>query len=123
MRVRSFQSSVTRRHELAVRLALGAEHGKVLRLVVREGAVLVMLGLLIGAPGIYMTGRLIGGMLVDVLPTDPLTLVGVSLGLVLVTLATVDSSSRAGNFAALDAIPLLKRSVPLAGCRISTARC
>ena len=37
--------SVTRRrHELAVRLALGADHGRVLRLVLREGALLVRHG-------------------------------------------------------------------------------
>ncbi len=46
--------SVTRRrHELAVRLALGAEHGRVVRLVIGEGALLVALGVLIGVPGIY----------------------------------------------------------------------
>ena len=40
-----------RRHEMAVRLALGADHGRVLRLVVGEGAGLVGLGVLIGLPG------------------------------------------------------------------------
>src|SRR5260370_12179882 len=43
--------SVTRRrHELAVRLALGADHRRVLRLVLQEGALLMVAGLLIGAP-------------------------------------------------------------------------
>jgi putative ABC transport system permease protein len=46
------------------------------------------MGLLIGAPGIYMAGGLIRGVLVGVSPSDPLTLVGVSLGLLLVTRAT-----------------------------------
>ena len=81
--------SVTRRrHELAVRLALGADHGRVLRLVLREGAVLVALGLLIGAPGIYIAGGLIRGVLVGVSPSDPLTLAAVALGLLVVTMAT-----------------------------------
>ena len=67
--------SVTRRrHELAVRLALGADHGRVLRLVLREGAALVLMGVLIGAPGIYIAGGLIRGVLVGVSPSDPLTL-------------------------------------------------
>ena len=77
-----------RRHELAVRMALGADHGRVLRLVLKEGAVLVMLGLLIGAPGIYIAGGLIRGVLVGVSPSDPLTLLAAALGLLGVTMAT-----------------------------------
>ena len=81
--------SVTRRrHELAVRLALGADHGRVLRLVLKEGALLVMAGLLIGAPGIYIANRLIHGLLVGVSPSDPFTLLATALGLLLVTMTT-----------------------------------
>lgn len=81
--------SVTRRrHELAVRLALGADHGRVLRLVLGEGALLVGIGVLIGIPGIYAAGGLIRGVLVGVSPSDPLTLLAVALGLGLVTLLT-----------------------------------
>ncbi len=80
--------SVTRRrHELAVRLALGADHRHVLRLVLKEGALLVMAGLLIGAPGIYIANRLIRGLLVSVSPSDPLSLLVAALGLLLVTMA------------------------------------
>jgi len=81
--------SVTRRrHELAIRLALGAGHGRVLRLVLKEGALLVMAGLLIGAPGIYIANRMIRGLLVGVSPSDPLTLLAAALGLLLVTMVT-----------------------------------
>ena len=81
--------SVTRRrHELAVRLALGADHSRVLRLVLKEGALLVMAGLLVGAPGIYIANGLIRGLLVGVSPSDPLTLLAAALGLLLVTMAT-----------------------------------
>lgn len=45
---------------VAVRLALGADHGGVLRLVMREGALLVVFGLLAGLPGVYFGGRDIG---------------------------------------------------------------
>jgi putative ABC transport system permease protein len=80
--------SVTRRrHELAVRLALGADHGRVLRLVLKEGALLVGAGLLIGAPGIYMVKGLIRGLLVGVSPYDPLTLLGATVGLLAVAMA------------------------------------
>jgi putative ABC transport system permease protein len=82
-------ASVTRRrHEFAVRLALGADHPRVLRLVLREGALLVGVGVLIAVPGIYAAGRLIRGVLVGVSPLDPLTLLAVTLGLALVTLLT-----------------------------------
>ena len=81
--------SVTRRrHELAVRLALGADHGCAVRLLLREGATLVMMGILIAAPGIYIAGGLIRGVLVGVSPSDPLTLAAVALVLLLVTMGT-----------------------------------
>jgi putative ABC transport system permease protein len=80
--------SVTRRrHEFAVRLALGADHHRVLRLVLGEGARLIAIGLLIGAPGIYFAGRVIRGVLVGVSPLDPLTLSGVAFGLASVAMA------------------------------------
>jgi putative ABC transport system permease protein len=79
--------SVTRRrHELAVRLALGADHHRVLRLVLGEGAILVGIGILVGVPGIYVAGRLIRGVLVGVSPSDPPTLVAVAMGLALITM-------------------------------------
>jgi putative ABC transport system permease protein len=80
-------SVMRRRHELAVRLALGADQGHVLRLVLKEGALLVMAGLLIGAPGIFIANRLIRGLLVGVSPSDPLSLLAAALGLLLVTMA------------------------------------
>jgi len=81
--------SVSRRHhELAVRLTVGADHRRVLRLIVREAARLVGIGVLIGIPGIYATGGVIRGALVGVSPWDPTTLLGVAAGLTLVTLAT-----------------------------------
>jgi putative ABC transport system permease protein len=80
--------SVTRRHhELGLMLALGADHGRVLRLVLKEGALLVMAGLLIGAPGVYVAKDLIRGLLAGVSPFDPVTLLGAGLGLMLVAMA------------------------------------
>jgi putative ABC transport system permease protein len=80
--------SVTRRrHEMAVRMALGADHGRVLRLIVGEGALLAGIGVMIGLPGIYVGGRLIRGVLVGVSPSDPLTLAAVAIGLGAVTIA------------------------------------
>jgi putative ABC transport system permease protein len=78
---------IRRRHELAVRLAVGADHGRILRLVLGEGALLVGIGVLIGVPGIYAASGLIRGVLVGISPSDPATLAAVALGLGLVTMA------------------------------------
>jgi putative ABC transport system permease protein len=81
-------ASVTRRrHEIAVRLALGAGNGNVLRLVLGEGTRLILLGVLIGVPGTYFAGRAISSVLVGVSPSDPVTLSAVGLGLAAVALA------------------------------------
>ena len=74
-----------RRHELAVRLALGADHGGLLRLILGEGMRLVLLGIVIGLPGAWFAGRLVRGIMVGVSPSDPSALSGVAAGLVLVT--------------------------------------
>jgi putative ABC transport system permease protein len=74
--------SVTRRRgELAVRLALGATHRRVLGLVIGEGAQLIGMGLLIGLPGVYVSGQAIRSVLVGVSPFDAPTLSGVAIGM------------------------------------------
>lgn len=79
--------SVTRRRgELAVRLALGATHHRVIRLVVREGARMLAVGLLLAIPGIYLAGEALRGLLVGISPFDAPTLAAVALGLVGVSL-------------------------------------
>jgi putative ABC transport system permease protein len=74
-------SVARRRGELAVRLALGATHQRVIRLVVTEGARLLVLGLIIGVPGIYMAGEALKGFLIGVSPFDTATLGAVVVGL------------------------------------------
>jgi putative ABC transport system permease protein len=76
-----------RRHEIAVRLALGADHRSVRRLLLREGAGLVLGGVMLGVPGIYLAGRAVAGALVGVSPFDATTLGAVAAGLVVVALA------------------------------------
>jgi putative ABC transport system permease protein len=75
-----------RRHELAVRIALGASHNHVLRNVILEGAALVVIGLIVAAPAVYWAGRAMSGILVGVSPHDVPTLAGVAGVLALVTL-------------------------------------
>jgi putative ABC transport system permease protein len=76
-------SSVARRRgELAVRLALGATHGRVIQLVIGEGTRLLALGFLLGIPGVYVAGQVMRGVLVGVSPFDPRTLIAVAAGFI-----------------------------------------
>ncbi len=75
-----------RRQEIGVRIALGAQTGDVMRLVLRQAAILGVAGVLIGAAAAVGLTRLIAGLLFDVSPTDPLAFVVVSAGLVGVVL-------------------------------------
>jgi len=75
-----------RTHEIGVRMALGAERGDVLRVVVRQGLCSVLIGTGIGVAGALAVTRFLQSMLFSVKPTDPVTLVAVSLLLVGVAL-------------------------------------
>ena len=68
-----------RRHEIGIRMALGATTGRVLSSVVREGLVLVFAGLAIGVGASLLAGRLVRGMLFGVGTTDPTTYGGVAV--------------------------------------------
>lgn len=83
-----------RRHELAVRMALGSTRGQALRLVVAEGMSLVLLGLLVGVPGVYVSARVISAVLVGISPFDPMTLGAVATGLGLVALLACYAPAR-----------------------------
>jgi predicted permease len=73
-----------RTNEIGIRMSLGADAGKVQRMFVSEGGLLVMIGLVIGIGGAVALSRLIRGLLFGVDPTDPVTLAAV-----LVTMAVV----------------------------------
>lgn len=70
-----------RRHEMAIRLALGAHHGKVLRLLLGESARQIALGLVIAVPGFLAAGAVLDRVLVGVSRSDPLTIAGVAIAL------------------------------------------
>jgi putative ABC transport system permease protein len=79
--------SVTqRRHEIGVRVALGAAHRDVLRLIVQQGMGLTVVGLLFGLLAALAATRVMGSLLFETGASDPLTLSGVSAFLAAVAL-------------------------------------
>ena len=76
-----------RRREIGLRMALGADTGRVRVMVVRQALVPVVLGTLIGIVGALAAGRTLAGMLYEVESTDPSTLAIVSLLFVAVAMA------------------------------------
>jgi putative ABC transport system permease protein len=75
-----------RTREIGLRMALGAQRGDVLRLVVGQGLKLVLVGVALGLVAASMLTRLMSSLLFGVSPTDPATLAIISLVLVFVAL-------------------------------------
>jgi putative ABC transport system permease protein len=81
---------VTRRQrEIGIRLAVGATRGQIRQLVVREGAVLIAAGILIGLVASLFTSRLASSLLFQVRPADPLVLASVAVVLAVASFAAV----------------------------------
>jgi len=79
--------SVGRRtREIGLRMAMGARPGSVLTLVVRQGLALGALGIGLGLVGALAAGRVLEGFLYGVSGSDPLTLAGVALTVLLVVM-------------------------------------
>ncbi|HEY3615599.1 MAG TPA: ABC transporter permease [Candidatus Sulfotelmatobacter sp.] len=68
-----------RTHEIGVYMALGAQHRDVLRLVMKDGVKLSLLGIVLGLAGAIALTRVMVSVLFEVKPTDPATLIGVAL--------------------------------------------
>lgn len=75
-----------RTHEIGIRMALGAQRADVLRLVVRQGMTMTVIGLALGLVGAAAISRVMIGLLHGVSPTDPPTFIGVSIVLLGVAL-------------------------------------
>jgi len=85
-----------RTREIGIRMALGADRGDVLKIVVRQGVTLTLIGLAIGLAGTLATGRLLSSLLFETEPNDPLTMISISLLLAAVAItASVIPARRA----------------------------
>ncbi len=99
--------SVSRRtREMGIRVALGADRGTVLKLVVGEGLKLTLLGTAVGLAAAAGASRLVAGLLYDVRPLDPAAFLGVPL--VLVAVATLAVWLPARRAARVDPMGALK---------------
>jgi ABC-type antimicrobial peptide transport system permease subunit len=98
--------SVKRRtHEIGIRIALGATHGKVLRILIMQGLRLVLIGLVLGLATAFAITRLLSSVLYGVKATDLLTFAGVSLLLVGVAfLASYIPARRAAKINPIEAL-------------------
>ena len=76
----------SRKNEFGIRLALGARPGVLLRGVLRDGMLLIGIGVVVGAGGALALTRSISTLLFNVSPTDPLVFAGVTILLVAVAL-------------------------------------
>jgi ABC-type antimicrobial peptide transport system permease subunit len=73
----------SRIREIGVRLALGATHAQVVRMIVREGLAIAVPGVAIGIPCALVAARLVRSQLYGVVPNDPSTITGAAVVLVL----------------------------------------
>jgi putative ABC transport system permease protein len=98
-------NTLLRTNEIGIRMAMGATSGRVLGMVLREGALLVLAGTAIGLPVTLLATRLIASRLYAVGPADPATIAGAALAMMTVAAAAgwipARRSSRVDPVAAL----------------------
>jgi len=85
---------VARRNEIGVRMALGADRGSVIRLVMREAVLLLAAGLAVGLLLSFWTGRAATAMLYGLKPTDPTSILAAAALLAIITLAAAFAPAR-----------------------------
>jgi putative ABC transport system permease protein len=95
-----------REREIAVRLAMGADRQRITRMFVRQGALVLGCGLVLGLGGAIALGRVLRAQLFGVEPADPMVLTGMTVAFALCGLAAIAWPARAA--ASLDSATALK---------------
>ncbi len=75
-----------RTREIGIRMALGAERGAVIGMVLKEVALLTLVGIVLGIPAALSLSRLVRSQLFGISPADPLTICAAAMTLALVSL-------------------------------------
>jgi len=98
-------SAAQRRNEIGIRMALGAQRSELLRLVIWQGMIPVVIGLAAGVAAALFLARIIRGLLFEVQPADPLTIMGVTVVLLVAgILACLIPARRAAGSDAIQAL-------------------
>ena len=97
---------VRRRNEIGIRIALGAAAADVLRMVLKDGLRLVIVGVAIGVPATLVVTRLASALLFGVSPADPPTIAAATL--VMITVAALASFLPARRASRLDPMVALR---------------
>jgi len=79
-------SVAQRTHEIGIRMALGAQGGEVVRMIVRQGIGIALAGIIIGLAAAFAITRLMGSLLYDVAPTDTGTFAAITIVLAITAL-------------------------------------
>lgn len=77
---------IRRRQEFGVRMAIGAAPSSVMRMIVRQSAIVIGIGLVVGLAGALASGRLIAALLYGVTPTDPASIAAAAVFLSVITM-------------------------------------
>jgi putative ABC transport system permease protein len=98
-------SVAQRSHEFGIRMALGAERGDILRLVVGQGSKLILTGVGLGILGALALTRFMSSLLFGVRPDDPLIFLTATILLIAVALlASYIPARRAANVDPMEAL-------------------
>jgi predicted permease len=92
--------------ELGIRMAMGAQRSNVLHLVLRQGVVLAVCGIIIGLAGAWGTSRFLTSLLFGVTPTDPTTYAGIAV--LMVVIAVIAAYIPARRATAVDPVVALR---------------